>query len=74
METIVGVNKYQSEDYEELDVHKVDNTEVRRKQIERLLDTRNKRNEERVRQCLGNLSKSAESGEGNLLELAIEAT
>ena len=51
----------------------VDNTAVRKSQIERLNKLKSERNEQNVQQLLQAITKSADSGEGNLLELAIEA-
>lgn len=72
-ETIVGVNKYQTEDETELDVLEVDNSAVRQAQLERLNQLKTERNNDRVKQTLGALTKAAESGRGNLLALSIEA-
>ncbi|WP_083750250.1 methylmalonyl-CoA mutase [Rhodohalobacter halophilus] len=70
-ETIVGVNKYRLAKEEPIDILEVDNEEVRRAQIERLKALRDNRNEENVQQSLRALTKCAESGEGNLLDLAV---
>ncbi|WP_042346115.1 methylmalonyl-CoA mutase [Bacillus massiliigorillae] len=73
LETIVGVNKYRLEKEEELDILEVDNTVVREGQLERLAQLRAERNEERVIEKLEAITQAAETGEGNLLALAIEA-
>lgn len=70
---IVGVNKYKIETQTVLEVRDVDNQAVRTSQIERLNDIKSKRNSELVNNILEKLTKSAESGEGNLLALAVEA-
>ena len=72
-QTIVGVNKYRTQDEEDLEILKVDNSEVRAAQVERLRKLRAMRDESRVRPALQALTRSAESGEGNLLALALEA-
>ena len=51
----------------------IDNSEVRRKQIERLHQIKTDRNAEAVSEILDTLKESAKSGEGNLLEICIEA-
>ncbi|MCX8055954.1 MAG: methylmalonyl-CoA mutase family protein, partial [Ignavibacteria bacterium] len=50
-----------------------DNTAVRLSQIKRLEELRKNRNEEEVKAALDALTKCAETGEGNLLELSIKA-
>ena len=70
---IVGVNKYQIKDDTELELLEVDNTAVRKEQLERLAQLRRERNEAETQDSLAALTKSASSGEGNLLELAIDA-
>jgi methylmalonyl-CoA mutase len=71
--TIVGVNKYLAEEDEEIDVLKVDNTAVRQAQLARLEKLRRERDPRRVEETLQALSRCAESGEGNLLALSVEA-
>lgn len=73
-EMIVGVNRYRLEKEDPLDILEVDNTAVRQAQIRRLEKLRANRNEDKVQSCLNALTHSMETGEGNLLELAIEAT
>jgi methylmalonyl-CoA mutase len=72
-EVIVGVNKYRLENEQPVDVREIDNTEVRRQQIARLERVKASRDEARTRAALDALTKAA-SGDGNLLELSIEAT
>ncbi|MCD7033234.1 methylmalonyl-CoA mutase [Metabacillus sp. GX 13764] len=72
-ESIIGVNKYRLEKEDPLDVLNIDNTEVRRKQIERLERLKRERNQEETDRALNRLTECAASGEGNLLELAVEA-
>jgi len=70
---IVGVNAYQTDDEQEIDILEVDNTKVRISQIDRLNKMRDERDTEKVNTALKALEIAAESGKGNLLELAIEA-
>ncbi len=72
-ETIVGVNKYRLDDEPEIDVRSVDNTAVRESQIARLEHIRASRDEQAWRAALDRLTEGAR-GNGNLLELAIDAT
>jgi methylmalonyl-CoA mutase len=72
-ETIVGVNKYRLAEEKPLDVLIVDNKAVRESQIRRLMDTKAARNQAEVEACLSALTKCAETGKGNLLELSVEA-
>ena len=73
-DTIVGVNKYTIDKEDQtIDILEVDNTSVRQSQIERLKALKAQRNETAVQAALQNISKACESGQGNLLELAIEA-
>ena len=72
-DTIVGINKYRLEKEDPIDILEVDNTAVRLSQIERLNKLRAERNNEEVQVALEALTRSAETGEGNLLALAIDA-
>jgi methylmalonyl-CoA mutase len=72
-ETIVGVNKYRLAEESPVEVRDIDNTEVRRQQLERLARVKAERDPERVQQALDALRNGA-AGDGNLLELSIEAT
>jgi methylmalonyl-CoA mutase len=72
-QTIVGINKYPLAKEDHLEVLKVDNTAVREAQIARLRELRAERDEAALTPKLEALTKSAETGEGNLLELAIDA-
>ncbi len=72
-QTIVGINKYRLDQEDSIEVLKVDNTAVREAQIERLRELRSERDERVLRTKLEALTKSAETGDGNLLELAIDA-
>ncbi|MEO8233147.1 MAG: methylmalonyl-CoA mutase [Ignavibacteriota bacterium] len=72
-ETIVGVNKYRLDKEDPIEILEVDNTAVRLSQIKRLNDVKKNRNDADVKQALDALTKCAETGEGNLLELSIIA-
>ena len=70
---IVGVNKYRLEKEDPLHILDVDNQMVRRQQLEQLEKIKASRNTEKVKELLNKLTESAKSGEGNLLELAVNA-
>jgi methylmalonyl-CoA mutase len=70
---IVGVNRYQVEETQHIDILDVDNTKVRTQQIERLKKLKSERDPAKVEQALKALTESARSGKGNLLELAVVA-
>jgi methylmalonyl-CoA mutase len=72
-QTIVGVNKYRLEKEDPIDILEVDNTAVRAQQIERLQQLRANRNEADVKKALDAITECAKTGNGNLLELAVEA-
>ena len=73
-DVIVGVNKFQIDEQDEVDILEIDNDQVRDAQLARLADIRAKRDETQVEACLAAISSAAESGSGNLLALSIEAT
>jgi methylmalonyl-CoA mutase len=70
---IVGVNKYRLEKEDPLQILDVDNQMVRRQQIEQLERIKATRDTEKVQLSLNKLTLCAQTGEDNLLELAIEA-
>jgi methylmalonyl-CoA mutase len=72
-DTIVGINKYRLTKEDPIDTLEIDNTSVRLSQIERLKKLRAERNNDEVQISLDALTKCAETGEGNLLALAIDA-
>ncbi|MEX0844226.1 MAG: methylmalonyl-CoA mutase [Balneolaceae bacterium] len=72
-DTIVGINKYQTDEKSEIDILEVDNEKVRKSQIKRIEKTKAERNEEATQRALKKLTKCAESGDGNLLALAVDA-
>ncbi|WP_108659426.1 methylmalonyl-CoA mutase [Acuticoccus kandeliae] len=71
-QTVVGVNRYKARMEEEIEVLRVDNADVRRRQIEKLAKLRAERDEEKTRAALTALTEGAR-GNANLLALAIEA-
>lgn len=72
-EVIVGVNKYRSEHAEDVEVRTIDNTAVRESQVRRLQRVREQRDAAACRRTLDALTQAAESGQGNLLALAVDA-
>ena len=72
-EIIVGVNKYRLDKEDPIEILEVDNTAVRNQQLIRLKELRANRDEAKVKEALENITKSADTGEGNLLDLAINA-
>ena len=72
-EKIVGLNYLPLDQEEAIDILDVDNMAVRQAQIERLKKLRANRDNEVVQQKLDAITKAMETGEGNLLELAVEA-
>jgi methylmalonyl-CoA mutase len=72
-ETIVGVNKYRPAETEQIDVRVVDNKSVRESQLSRLAQVRAARDRQAVENALTALTNAAQSGSGNLLELAARA-
>ncbi|MDR1884062.1 MAG: methylmalonyl-CoA mutase [Prevotella sp.] len=72
-QTIIGINKYRLEKEDPIDILDVDNTEVRRQQIERLNELKAKRDNEAVKKALAAITECVKTKKGNLLELAVEA-
>jgi methylmalonyl-CoA mutase len=73
-DVIVGVNKYQNDAKDEIDVLEIDDGQVRDAQLSRLASIKESRDDASVAESLDALASAAKSGDGNLLELAIEAT
>ena len=73
VDVIVGVNKYRVNEKPDFDILEVDNTAVRKEQIERLIQLKADRNQQECDRALQALKEAASSGKGNLLELAIVA-
>jgi methylmalonyl-CoA mutase len=72
-EAIIGVNKYRLENEDPIEILEVDNTAVREAQIQRLQKLRAERDNTKVEAALNAITKSVETGEGNLLDLSIKA-
>jgi methylmalonyl-CoA mutase len=70
---IIGVNVFRLDKEDPIEILEVDNSAVRESQIVRLQKLKNERNQEEVQKALDALTLSAETGEGNLLALAIDA-
>lgn len=72
-EVIVGVNRFVAKEETQIDILDVDNAAVRDKQIARLQHIRETRDEQAVLAAMDAITEAARSGEGNLLELAVDA-
>ena len=73
VQTIVGTNRFRLEKEDPLETLEVDNSAVRDSQIIRLAKLRAERNEAECLASLDAITKCVRTGEGNLLELAVEA-
>ena len=73
VQAIVGTNRYRLEKEDSLETLEVDNSAVRESQIIRLAELRASRNEAECQNALEAITKCVQTGEGNLLELAVEA-
>ena len=72
-QTIIGTNKYRLEHEDPIDILEVDNTAVREQQVAALNELKAKRDNDACQKALEAITKSVETGEGNLLALAVEA-
>ena len=72
-EVIIGLNRHRLEKEDPLDILDIDNTAVREAQVKQLNQIKSERDAARCRSSLEAITRCAESGEGNLLELAVEA-
>jgi len=72
-EVIVGVNKFRLDKEDPIDILDVDNVAVRESQVERLKEIRSTRDQAACDAALLALEQAAASGQGNLLEIAIDA-
>src|SRR5438477_211957 len=72
-QAVIGVNKYRPVNEAPIDVLKVENSTVRRLQIDKLARLKKERNQKDVDDALAALTRSAGEGNGNLLALAIDA-
>jgi methylmalonyl-CoA mutase len=73
VQTIVGTNKYRLDKEDPIDTLEVDNSAVQESQIKRLAKLRAERNEAECQIALDAITKCVQTGEGNLLEFAVEA-
>ena len=71
---IIGVNEYRLEKEDPIDILEVDNTAVREQQIARLKELRASRDNAAVQKALDAITECVRTGDGNLLELAVEAS
>ena len=72
VQSVIGVNKYQPTDEAPIDVLKIDNTAVRKMQLDKLARLKAERDPVVLKEALDALTRAAK-GNGNLLELAVEA-
>ncbi len=72
-QTVVGVNKFKLDKEDTPDVLKVDNSSVRAAQIARLKELRRERDEDKTQAALAALTNCAQTGDGNLLALSVDA-
>ena len=72
-QAVIGVNKYKPANETPIDILKVDNSNVRRLQIDKLTRLKSERNQKDVDAALAAITRSAGEGNGNLLALAIDA-
>ena len=70
---IVGVNKFRLEKEDPLHILNVDNQMVRKQQLEKLDKIKSSRDNKKVEKTLQKLIDCAKTGNGNLLEIAVEA-
>ncbi|WP_183315879.1 methylmalonyl-CoA mutase [Chelatococcus caeni] len=72
-QAVIGVNRFRPDDEPPIEVLKVDNSAVRAAQIDKLKRLRAERDAPAVEAALAALTKAADTGEGNLLALAVDA-
>src|SRR5437763_178698 len=73
VQSVIGVNKYRPENEKPIDVLKVDNSAVRRLQLDKLARLKAERDPKAVEDALAALTRAADRGNGNLLALAVDA-
>ncbi|HVZ55008.1 MAG TPA: methylmalonyl-CoA mutase, partial [Pseudolabrys sp.] len=73
VQSVIGVNKYQPTDEAPIEVLKIDNRAVRQMQLDKLARLKAERDPAVLQQALAALTRAADGGNGNLLELAVEA-
>ena len=72
-QAVIGVNKYRADTEQRIEVLHVENSAVRSRQIEKLEQLRSERDSAKVEASLAALTRCAQTGEGNLLALAVDA-
>ncbi len=72
-EPVIGVNRFKLKEEKPIESLEIDNTEVRKKQLERLNFLKRQRDSRAVKKALDDITKCAETGRGNLLELSVIA-
>ena len=72
-EGIIGVNKFKLDQEDPIEILDIDNTAVREQQLIRLAELKANRDNDKVQEALEAITKCTETGEGNLLELAVNA-
>ncbi len=72
-QTIVGINKYRLDHEDPIDILEIDNTQVRKEQIERLDNLKGHRDEAAVKAALEAITECVRTKQGNLLDLAVKA-
>ncbi|WP_416144548.1 methylmalonyl-CoA mutase [Planococcus koreensis] len=72
-EIIIGVNRYRLDEEDPIDILNIDNTMVRKKQIERIERMKATRDSAKVGVALRRLAAAAKTGEENILECAVDA-
>ena len=72
-EIIVGVNRYETDEESNIEILDVDNSKVRAEQIARLNEIKNSRDNNEVEEVLSKIEACSKTGNGNLLELAVDA-
>ncbi|MDN7245714.1 methylmalonyl-CoA mutase [Planococcus shenhongbingii] len=72
-EVIIGVNRYRLDEEDPIDILNIDNTLVRKTQIERIERMKASRDNDKVKEALAKLTAAAKTGDDNILECAVEA-
>ena len=72
-DAIIGVNLFQTDDEQNIEILDIDNAEVRNKQINRLMHIKAVRDNRAVEDILNQLTEAAKNNDNNLLTLSVEA-
>jgi methylmalonyl-CoA mutase len=73
VQSVIGVNKYQPAEDDQIDVLKIDNSAVRQMQLDKLKRLKAERDPAALKDALDALTRAADRGNGNLLALAVDA-